>query len=162
MEYKEKVENIDFIFEKIENSEMFSIENIFFDSNIEYDDISDIISFGEKYDLFEKTGEWFMLTPKGEKLKEFKKGFEKFENKNKPKKYSPYKISSFILTLVLGCSTFYFARANYLLKVQESKIPSLILKVDSLKVELNLANSKLIEYKIKPLKDTLKTKKESY
>jgi hypothetical protein len=172
MEYKEKIKYLDLVFENIDNSEMFTIYSILSNkTDLQRKKLLDIelslISFGEKNDLFEllntknTSTRWLKLTQKGEKLKLFKKGFIKFEKKNEPKKYSVYKIASFILTFVLGCSTFYFARANYDLRLQESKVPSLKLKVDSLKNELNHLNKKLFENKVNQISDTLETKKES-
>ena len=137
MEYKEKVEYIDFIFKKIENSEMFSIDNIFFDSKLEDDDILDLVSFGEKYDLFEKTGEWFVLTPKGEKLKKSKKGFEKFENKENINPWYNENWVGYLIAVIVFLFTVYQYFENKTLSNQvfvlNKKNDSLIFRVDTYK-----------------------------
>jgi hypothetical protein len=172
MEYKEKVKYLDIVIENIENTDMFYISDILYkQNNLSYNEIEDIeldlISFGakDKLNLFTllkpKTNRCLKLTEKGEKLKLFKKGFEKFENKLKPKKHNLYLIIPIILTFLFGSSTVYFGVLNYRLNLQESKIPSLELKVDSLKKQLNYIGNKLIECKEKPLNKTLDTKKKS-
>ncbi|WP_445749976.1 hypothetical protein [Polaribacter sp.] len=89
MEHKEKVKYLDLVFKNIENTDKFTIENILHeklslsDNNI--DDIGyNLRLFGKKHELFtvlssNKCDIFLQLTPKGEKLKAFEKGFEKFE-----------------------------------------------------------------------------------
>ena len=89
MEYKDKVKYLDLVFNNIENTDMFTIENILHKTtDLENREISDIgynlRLFGKKYILFNllssnKVDIFLQLTPKGERLKSFKKGFEKFE-----------------------------------------------------------------------------------
>jgi hypothetical protein len=175
MTEKEIIEKIDILFEKITDFNAFSINNIFFKeikpnekNKDEVENFHNIVSetklFGINNDLFEKYNDngWFSLTKKGKEMKLSNFGLIKFTKKSKPKKFDLYKIAPIILTVVFGISTFYFALVNYRLKFQESKVPPLELKVDSLKKELNRINNKLIEYKENTLSDTLKTKKESY
>ncbi|WP_439129267.1 hypothetical protein [Polaribacter sp.] len=174
MTEKEIIKYLDLVFKGITDFNAFSTNNILFkiikpndkvekERNSFFEIIKEVERFGKNNDLFEQisTQNWYKLTPKGKELKLSSLGFIKFTKKSKPKKFDLYKIVPIILTIVFGISTFYFALVNYRLKLQESKVPSLELKVDSLKKELNRINNKLIEYKVNTLTDTLETKKES-
>jgi hypothetical protein len=174
MNEKEIIKHLDLLFEKITDFKTFSINNLIVrelkpdnknKDEVEnfHNTVSEIRIFGMNNDLFEKYNDngWFSLTEKGKEMKLSNLGFIKFSKKTKPKKFDLYKIAPIILTVVFGISTFYFAFANYRLKLQESKVPSLELKVVSLKKELNHINNKLIECRKKPLTKTLDTKKES-
>ncbi|WP_339885805.1 hypothetical protein [Polaribacter vadi] len=174
MEEKEIIKYLDQIVERIKDFNSFGVGVILAEILGASSEISknpekfnnivlEVGLFGENNDLFEKVGSWsfFKLTTKGKELKKSKLGFINFSKKTKPKKFDLYKIVPIILTVVFGISTFYFAFVNYRLKLQESKVPSLELKVDSLKKELNRINNKMIENKGKPLNKTLDTKKES-
>lgn len=103
---------LDFVIRDIDNVEYFNIKE---DIN-KYRDIDDheketlpysIESLGKTYDLFENTlnsDEWFKLTKKGIKLKEYGKGFNKFERKLE-RKLSPFEKASiffFIITFLFG------------------------------------------------------------
>lgn len=140
----------------IENVEYFNIK-YFINKFVDIDDHEkaylqySIESFGKTYGLFENTlnsDEWFKLTPKGIDLKEYGKGFNKFEKKLK-RNIDWYKIIGIILTFVFGCSTIYFSILSYDLKESQSDVTiqneSLKAQTDSLKVEnarlLNLVDS---------------------
>src|SRR5690606_33183222 len=164
MTEKEIINNIDLLIKKVKHFNSFSINNIFFKeikpdnkNNKEVNNFHSIVSetklFGMNNDLFEKKNDhgWFFLTEKGKQLKKSNLGFVKFSNKHKPKRFDLYKLTPIILSIVFRISTCDFARVNYHLKLQESKVPSLQWKVDSLKKELNHINNILIEHKEKPL-----------
>jgi len=103
---------LDFVIRDIDNVEYFNIKE---DIN-KYRDIDDheketlpysIESLGKTYDLFENalnSDEWFKLTKKGIKLKEYGKGFNKFERKLE-RRLSPFEKASiffFIITFLFG------------------------------------------------------------
>jgi hypothetical protein len=174
MEYKEKVKYLDLVLKKIDNAERFVIYNILSKNTIlshkEKCEIElDLISFGniEKYDLFEllnpknTSTRWLKLTKKGEELKDFKKGFEKFKNKSKKTPLSNFEklsIIGFIITFSYG---FYQNRLSNSLGNQQvdykNKIDSLntfVLKlnyrIDSLNFEFSKHyKTELLEKEIK-------------
>ncbi|MGK0412481.1 MAG: hypothetical protein ACJA1B_000678 [Polaribacter sp.] len=96
MEYKEKIRLLDLVFKNIENTERFDIVEILtsktdFNEKESKDFQSFLKPFEIRNDLFEiltntKVSTLLKLTLKGEELKNFKKGFLKFENKDKQKK----------------------------------------------------------------------------
>lgn len=170
MNEKEIIKLLDLLIKRIEDFKLFSIQGIFFkefkpnekdrtEVNIFFEKVNSVILFGTNNDLFEKYNEngWYSLTEKGKELKKSNLGYVKFSNKLKPKKYDLYKIIPIILTVVFGSLNVY---QNYDYRELKKKYDSLNTEYDSLKLKLNYLNNKIIEYKVKPLSDTLKSKKE--
>jgi len=165
MNEKEKIILFDFLINNIENSEMFDIDNILTkhkkaSDEIIRDYVNDLNSFGIKNNIFEKVGNdnrtsWLRLTPKGEKLKLFKKGFVNFENKSTKtpltlyqKIYLPVFIFSVACSVILGFSTYNLNTNNNRLNGDNHKLNDSINRLN-----------KIIESKtIKSLNDTLRTK----
>lgn len=169
MKNNNTIKCLDILIKNIDNTENFDIE-IILSNSIKLDNnevIFNVFSFGEKHNLFEKAvkgdkGTSMKLTPKGERLKEFKKGFVKFENKstNTPltlyqKIYLPILIFSVLFSVVLGL-------LNYL---SNKKIDSLTEKYNLLESEfghykdsVNKLNKKIDIKKVTSLNDTLQTK----
>jgi hypothetical protein len=84
MEYKEKVKYLDIVIKGIKNTDMFDIYTVLtkeveIESNLASEYCEYLKSFGIKNKLFELNSSFLKLTPKGDELKLFKKGFEKFK-----------------------------------------------------------------------------------
>jgi hypothetical protein len=165
MEYKEKVKYLDIVIKNIEKTEMFDIDSILSNktnlSNNEIENIElDLISFGnsKKHNLFElinpenTSTRWLKLTTKGEKLKQFKKGFVKFEKSLTKKPLTLYqKIYLPILIIsVLGNFLFSYLAIDY-----NSKNNTLIEEKSNLKDTINKLKLKIESYKVSSLNDTL-------
>ena len=167
MEYKEKVKYLNLVVKNIEKTERFDIDSILSKkttlSNNEIEDIElDLISFGniEKYDLFEllnpenTSTRWLKLTKKGEKLKAYKKGFEKFE---KSLTKTPLTLNQKIhlpITIISLLGTFAF---SYLTFDYKGKNDDLITEKNILKDSINKLKSKIELHKVLSLNDTLRT-----
>lgn len=147
MEYKEKVKHLDFVIKNIENAEMFDINNILYknpDLSETYESVgNNVKSFGIKQGLFSvivasKGSSWHKLTPKGEKLKSFNKGFEKFEKMSEKKpltKFEKLSIIGFIITFSYG---FYQNNLSNSIENQQAEFQN---EIDSLKNEIRNLNS---------------------
>jgi hypothetical protein len=161
MEYKEKVKYLDIVVSNIENTEMFDIEDILYklpESSDTFREVAYVIkSFGIKNELFSeiiatKGSSWYKLTLKGEKLKSFKKGFEKFEKSLKKTPLTLYQkihlsitVFSLIGTLAFSYLTLDYKKQNKILNTEKTNLKDTINKLKS-KIEL---------YKVSSLNDTL-------
>lgn len=159
MEYKEKVKYLDFLIENIENAEMFDIYTVFYkNTKLEHSEINSIVfnleSFGYKSNLFEKMGDNKRLTPKGEKLKSFKKGFEKFEKSLTKTPLTLYQKIHLPITIIslLGTFTFSYLTLNY-----KGKNDTLIKREIILKDSISKLKSKIELHKVLLLNDTLQS-----
>jgi hypothetical protein len=163
MEYKEKVKYLDIVIANIQNTEMFTISE-FFGNKINLKDKQsrdvelDLINFGKKYDLFKlsnpsnTSARWLELTPKGEKLKDFKKGFVKFEKSLTKTPLTSYQKINLPFTIIslIGALTFSYLTFDYKGKNKSLNKDNIILK-DS----INKLKSKIELYKVSSLNDTL-------
>ncbi|MDD7913795.1 hypothetical protein [Polaribacter ponticola] len=163
MEYKDKVKYLDIVIKNIENTEMFDVDNILYklpELKETYKDISySIRSFGVKNNLFSKIiatkgSSWYKLTTKGENLKEFKKGFIKFEKSLTKIPLTLYQKIHLPITIIslLGTLTFSYFTFDY-----KGKNNNLINEKIILKDSINKLKLKIELYKVLSLKDTLHT-----
>jgi len=128
---------LDFVIRDIESVEYFNIK----EDIAKYRDIDDhdketlpysIESLGKTYGLFENTlnsDEWFKLTPKGIKLKEYGKGFNKFERKLERRLSLFEKVSIFFFVIGFIFGVYQYQKNNSLENRVQLLENQLILKV---------------------------------
>lgn len=118
MTEKETIKYLDLLFEKIEDFNTFSIQNIFFKefkpnekdkSEVEdfFDKVNSVKLFGTNNDLFIKFNDngWYSLTEKGKEFKKSNLSFNKFEKKSAKKplsKFEKLSVLGFIITFCYG------------------------------------------------------------
>lgn len=141
---KEKlIKFLDLVIRDIENVEYFNIKE---DIN-KYRDIDDhekeylpysIESIGKTYNLFEdtlNTSGWLKLTTKGIELKEYGKGFNKFESRLKRRLSTFEKVSVFFLIIGFVFGIYQFEKNQSLenhVSTLENRLNKSNLKIDSL------------------------------
>jgi hypothetical protein len=159
MEYNEKVKYLDIVILNIEKTEMFSINDILSKktnlSNTDKNNIElDLISFGgaNKYGLFELLNpkntntRWLKLTEKGEELKVFKKGFEKFLKKENKKPWYNENWIGYLIAFIVFLFTVYQHFENRTLSNQVYVVNK---KNDSLNIQIETYKNQFFELKEK-------------
>ena len=153
MEKYDKIKYLDFVFERIENVDMFDIYNILSKhKDLERDDLQrsewNVRQFALTYDLIEKngTGSYFKLTPKGNELKDFKKGFRKFLKKENKKPWYNENWIGYALAFMVFSFTVY---QHFEKKSLTNQVFSLKKERDSLRTQEALHKSSLYDLNLK-------------
>lgn len=153
MNKETKIKYLDFVISKIEDTDMFGIYSILSENKeIKESELPkaawNVEKFAETYDLIEKyESGFFKLSKKGNELKDFKKGFVKFEKKAEKPPLSLFEILSILGFLITFSYALYQNNQSNTLGNQQTEFQ---IELDSLKTEFLLLN-----YEIDSLKHQL-------
>lgn len=155
MTEKEIIKYIDLIINKIEDFDLFSINNILFDyinpeTKQEKDDFFKLIEsiklFGKNNNLFKgiNKGGWFKLTEKGKRLKLSKKSFKSFEKPTNKKDWYNENWIGYLIAIIVFIFSVYQYIDNRSLKNEYDtlKIQYEIYKDSTYQLKKELSNPK--------------------